>query len=379
MAKHTRKTSRTKKQQSPAEAASTQPNRSPLLRSGFVILNAVFFVIFVAGLSINTLAMVGGTHPNTDLTVRDSRMHEEFRRVTKEVAQLAARQEQDNLTVVQPVELEQQLSIIQIDIQSGAHNRARFELGQLQQRIDNANAKLAQESSIKRSAAAKETPRQGSNIIPILMYHYTPSNFNSQLTILEQRGYHTVTMQQIAAALQGGAGLPAKPVAITFDDGFANQMEAFQLLQKHHMVATYYIISAGQRSRWCIGAGRRYGDPLQPAGGCGDAYLSWDQIGELDRSGTVIIGGHTVDHENLAGESAADQQFEVAQNKQDIESRLGHPIRDFAYPYGAFSATTISIVKAAGYTTAVTTLPGVSQAAGGLFTLHRVRDALQLP
>jgi peptidoglycan/xylan/chitin deacetylase (PgdA/CDA1 family) len=58
---------------------------------------------------------------------------------------------------------------------------------------------------------------------------------------------------------------------------------------------------------------------------------------------------------------------------------LGHPIRHFAYPYGAYNQTSIDLAREAGYLTAVTTLPGDYQPAGSDFVLRRARDTLSLP
>jgi peptidoglycan/xylan/chitin deacetylase (PgdA/CDA1 family) len=118
---------------------------------------------------------------------------------------------------------------------------------------------------------------------------------------------------------------------------------------------------------------------MQPTNGCGDAYLSWDQVRALDRSGLITIGGHTVDHANLAGLSDHDQAAEILDSKVGIEQQLGHPIRHFAYPYGAYNDTSINLVRQAGYVTAVTTLPGSYQAPGYQYTLRRLRDAMELP
>jgi peptidoglycan/xylan/chitin deacetylase (PgdA/CDA1 family) len=367
----------------PAAAASLHysvPTRNTrmngLSRVGFAAVSAAFFVLIAVGLSINTQAMTGIVHANSEDVIYDHKTYDQFRKVTKEVSDLTIRQEAEKLTVTNPTELEQELSIIQIDIEGGRHAQAVSGLGKIQQHIDAAKAKL---DAAAIAPIAPVMTRINGLSIPILMYHNTPANFDAQLSAIEQKGYHTVTMQQVGAALRGEGGLPTKPVAITFDDGFANQIDAFHLLQSHHMVATYYIISGGERSKWCIGASRRYGDPLQPAGGCGDIYLSWGQVSELDHSGTIEIGGHTVDHENLASDTVDAQRFEIFTNKRDIEQHLGHPIQSFAYPYGAFNGAAIQLTRDAGYTTAVTTLPGISQSLNGIYTLHRIREVSQLP
>ncbi len=218
----------------------------------------------------------------------------------------------------------------------------------------------------------------GEQFIPILMYHYTPGDFDQQLSYLQQAGYTAVDLGQVATALSGTGSLPPKPVVITFDDGFADQLAAFEALKRHGMKATYYVINGGPLSQWCIGSGRRHRDSMQPPLGCGDAYLTWDQVRELDRSGLITIGGHTVDHMNLATLSPEEQRYQIVESKLHIEKQLGHPIHDFAYPYGSYTDTTIQIVQESGYRTAVTTMPGDHQIPGQPYTLRRVRDAYSL-
>jgi peptidoglycan/xylan/chitin deacetylase (PgdA/CDA1 family) len=267
------------------------------------------------------------------------------------------------------------LSQARLDAANGDFDLARDDLKSIQTSLDNLNLELAGGSG---SATAAVTAASGSVLLPILIYHYTPPDFEQQLQYLVAHNYNVIDMRQALAGLEGEP-LPPKPIVITFDDGYENQMQAFELLKKYNMKATFYIINGGVESRWCIGAGRRYHDPLQPPTGCGDAYLTWSQVRTLDKSGLITIGGHTIDHENLATLSPSDQQFEIDASKAGIEAELGHPIYDFAYPYGAYNATTISLVQQAGYLTAVSTDPGDYQSLSNEYTLNRIRTVYGLP
>ena len=222
------------------------------------------------------------------------------------------------------------------------------------------------------------TPSARQFQVPILIYHKTPVDFEQQLIVLRQRGYTSITPSQLVAAW-GGAGLPVKPVIITFDDGFADQMNAYALLVKYQTKATFYIIDGGPSSNWCIGASRRYNDPSQSASGCGDAYLNWDQIRQLDASGLITIGSHTIDHSDLPTLTADQQRHEIIDGKAELERELGHGVSDFAYPYGDYNATTIAIVKQAGFTTAVTTALGTLQSTDNRYNLTRIRSTNDLP
>ncbi len=308
-----------------------------------------------------------------------AKLQAEYGRTVKALHQFEARQSELHAQVVAPSEIDRQLSMISLDAQSGQFVAARNDIRSLKQAVANWNLEL---SSGPKSVAASSNPRPAAAVggvrVPILLYHYPPPDFDAQLTHLERAGYTVIDLDQALAGLRGEA-LPAKPVVITFDDGFSAQMSAFEALKRHNMKATFYIIYGGEASRWCLGADRRYNDPLQPPNGCGDGYLNWDQVKLLDASGLITIGGHTINHRNLVTLSEADQRFEIETGKAMLEKQLGHSVRHFAYPYGQFNNLTIKIVQEAGYLTAVTTIPGIDHPAGSAFTLRRERNAFALP
>jgi peptidoglycan/xylan/chitin deacetylase (PgdA/CDA1 family) len=159
-------------------------------------------------------------------------------------------------------------------------------------------------------------------------------------------------------------------------------MTAASILARHHMPATFYIINGGPDTGWCIGAGRND----HSHGNCGDAYLSWDQIRALDRTGLVAIGSHTVDHpcdQNgynlyLTTMTPEQRRAEIAGSKAEIEQQLGHAINHFAYPCGVYNQTVINDVRAAGFTTATTIVAGTWQPFGSQYELRRIRDTYSL-
>jgi peptidoglycan/xylan/chitin deacetylase (PgdA/CDA1 family) len=295
--------------------------------------------------------------------------------LTKQLATFQDRQAKLGHSVIGADVVSDELSTIQLDAATRQYKEARSRIRALSLKVVAWDSQLSRETVASGEASTSSVGLS----VPILLYHYTPANFAAQLDHLKTHNYNIVDMDQVAAAMSGGTPLPDKPVVITFDDGFTNQLQAFDILRRYNMKATFYIITGGAASQWCIGAGRRYHDPLQPAGGCGDSYLTWDQVRMLDRSGLITIGAHTVDHQNLAADSPQQQLFEIDQSKAQLESQLGHVVKHFCYPYGTYNQTTIDIVRQAGFLTAVTTLPGTIQPPGSLFTLRRIRDTLSLP
>jgi peptidoglycan/xylan/chitin deacetylase (PgdA/CDA1 family) len=359
-------------------AAATTPKSQHTRKLGRWELIAAYSslaVVLAIGLITTTHSLQTAHHTVTQTTANATTNESRLHQLSEQVGSLETAEEITHIQIVSDTALEQQLSQIQHEITRGRYGQVTVTINKFAGQVTAYQTKLAGQVA----PTATTLPSNPTLTVPILVYHKTPDNFDAQLDVLEQKNYHTITMAQLTAALHNLGSLPPKPVVITFDDGFADQMQAFSLLQQHHMVATFYIIDGGAESRWCIGAGRRYNDPLQPPTGCGDAYLSWNQVRQLDRSGIITIGSHTIDHPDLATESSQQQQYEIIQGKQELEAQLGHPVYDFAYPYGSYNATTLAIVKQAGFATAVTTTAGISQSLAGIYTLDRVRDPNALP
>lgn len=207
--------------------------------------------------------------------------------------------------------------------------------------------------------------------LPVLMYHHiepiranmnarqklfvvTPQAFLQQMQGLHDAGYTTVTPDDLAAAwADGGAHLPAKPVMITFDDGFRDQYDnAVPVLKRFGMKGVFFVVTEATRLR----------------GSMTDAMFK-----ELDRTGVGYIASHTEHHAFLTKYSAAARWNEINGSKTHLEELLGHPVTVFAYPYGSWNPTVVSELKKAGYTMAFGVRLGSLQYASMAFDLHRIR------
>jgi peptidoglycan/xylan/chitin deacetylase (PgdA/CDA1 family) len=207
--------------------------------------------------------------------------------------------------------------------------------------------------------------------VPILMYHYirpapsiytdylgyrltvTPGDFTAQMDWLASSGYHPIDFNDLRAYFSGVMPLPAKPVVITLDDGYADlYTTAYPILQAHKFKAVAYIVTS------FVGQAR---------------YVTAAQVQEMDRHG-IMIASHTVDHANVAKASLYWATAQLAASKTWLENLTGHSVVDFAYPSGKYSATAIAALQATGYDTAVTELPGTvhSRADRYLWTRERV-------
>ncbi len=206
--------------------------------------------------------------------------------------------------------------------------------------------------------------------LPILMYHYvrtppstrtdllgfkltvSPQDFQSQMDWLDANGYHPVDFNDVRAYFAGVRPLPARPVIITLDDGYADlYTTAFPILAAHGFKAVAYIVSG------FVGKSR---------------YVTQDQVLAMDRGG-IEVASHTVDHADLARASAGSVMYQLVQSKRWLEQLVGHPVVDFAYPSGQFTVQVVAALKLAGYDTAVTEQTSTVHSLADRYTWARVR------
>ena len=183
----------------------------------------------------------------------------------------------------------------------------------------------------------------------------TPEAFATQIAWLAE----ACPLISLEAAAAGTPG-----VAITFDDGYRdNLIHALPVLEQHGCPATLFAVSA------CLGGTLPF--EKEPETG---ALLSGDELRELATRG-IAIGGHTRRHPRLSTLPEAAQEAEIAGCRSDLEQILGQPVTAFAYPYGAapdYDATSVRLVRAAGFTLACSNRYGPVQAGDAPFTLRRI-------
>jgi len=100
--------------------------------------------------------------------------------------------------------------------------------------------------------------------------------------------------------------------------------------------------------------------------------LTWTELRQLAAAG-VEIGSHGVDHElHHAAQDPEVRRRELVESKREIEQQLGRPCRFFAFPNGDHCEHSAREVEAAGYELAFTTQPGLVRADCNRFLLPRV-------
>ena len=166
-------------------------------------------------------------------------------------------------------------------------------------------------------------------LVPIFMYHHisnqptanlldynltvTTTDFDAQLTWMQQQGYSSITQTELFDALYDGKVLPKHPMILSFDDGYQDvYTDALPALLAHHYRGVFYIIT----------------------GMIGGRYMRWDQVRTLAQDG-MQISSHTIHHINV-GEPPAwtSTQQELLQSKATLEAQIGQPVQFFCYPSG---------------------------------------------
>ena len=283
--------------------------------------------------------------------------------------------------------------------------------------------------------------------VAILMYHsvmndplqaastlggivHSTKVFREQMELIA-RDYNTLTLADVLLFVQGEKEPPTRSVAITFDDGYADNFEvAMPVLDQTGVPAAFYVVVdcvenarlpwparlryafyTTKKSTWAESNGtlwplksfeQRDGaflkacdDCCQLAGARQEQFVSgierdldaefrsaenpmmtWDQLCGLTRRGH-IVGSHTMTHPNMAYLPDADLQIEFAESKRSLEERLNSPIDHFSYPCPALSPhwrdRTVEASAQAKYRTAVTTNGGPVRRNHNPLRLRRVR------
>jgi peptidoglycan/xylan/chitin deacetylase (PgdA/CDA1 family) len=239
--------------------------------------------------------------------------------------------------------------------------------------------------------------------------------------------FHPMTVREAAAQLQRGR-LPPRAICITFDDGYADNIEvAVPILRARGAGATFFVSTGfiGGGCMWNdvviesvrqaqtaldlqdLGLGQhelrsatsrrqavsqileglKYLDPEQrlhhsrviaeragakiPA----DLMMSKAQLRALASQG-MEVGAHCVSHPILSRIGTEQARQEIRESKRLLEQTLGERVSSFAYPNGRpgldYERRHVDMVRDAGFEVAVTTAWGCARRGCDPYQLPRV-------
>jgi len=184
--------------------------------------------------------------------------------------------------------------------------------------------------------------------VPILIYHsiaeynghgskelyVTPENFEKQMIYLRDQGYTLLTFDRWQDSKKVN-----KPIFITFDDGYKNNLNAFAIFQKlstrqFKPTGTIFVISD------FIGRSNR---------------LSRVDLKRLSDSGLISIQSHTATHPDLT--KVENLKYELKESKEKIQQITGKQVIALAYPFGNTNEQVMAETKKY-YLFGLTTTPG---------------------
>ena len=255
--------------------------------------------------------------------------------------------------------------------------------------------------------------------------------FAEQMELLARR-FHPVSLGGMLHFLRGEKPIPRRAVAVTFDDGYADNFEfAAPVLARFGIHAAFYLtvdsVASGNPPWFCrlrrafastrkkvwtdstdgsvrslaaskegeaayrIAvdrcarlAGKAQEQALQaiehdldvePLSAREGLMLNWEQARALQQAGHTV-GSHTLTHPNLAHVDEAAARQELEDSKHILENELGGTVVHFSYPHPTldphWTEQTVAMTEKAGYETAVTTMAGPVRKRDNPLTVRRI-------
>lgn len=281
-------------------------------------------------------------------------------------------------------------------------------------------------NDINRHTAFDNVWNDSNGKVCVLLYHrvcrlqlnvwglaISPENFEQHIKYYKQN-YDIVRFEE------DWTGIDRPALAITFDDGYADNFKyALPILEKYQVPATIFVSTGNigndrefwwdelervvffsskteyyfypcneilrignypekenacrkirlylkellpeQRELFLAEMGRELG-----VDGCPREFnrsLTEDELVKMAESPYITIGGHTVTHNMLSAEPVYMQEWEITESKNRIERIIDREIEVFSYPFGAdkdLNESSIECVEKAGYRKAATTSVGLA-------------------
>ena len=265
------------------------------------------------------------------------------------------------------------------------------------------------------------------------------SDFEKHVRYFARR-YHILSLDEVIDTIRAGKKLPRNAVVFTFDDGYADNFIAAEILKRYNASGTIYLtVSCIDRTEpfWLFEVNhlilktRQSHLRLQINGNqielsltdsarrntaireivkiiksnnravretvreqmrkqlaeenyraaADNVMLKWEQVKSMLHNG-MIMGGHTMTHLNLPNADPPEAQQEIISCREALEKKLGIPIRHFSVPnsgpYPYYNDQIKQMVAESGYVSAVTSAHGFAGPESDLLQLRRIRTVPEL-
>lgn len=249
--------------------------------------------------------------------------------------------------------------------------------------------------------AVPRTPAAQTADVAILMYHAFTENeaetssvctlaseFERQLSALRDAGYTSVGYADLIEFVNGKGKLPEKPLLISIDDGYQNNLDlAAPLLEKYGFCANIAVIGVS------IGH-TTYKDtdiPIMP-------HFSLEDARPWIKRGVLTVTTHSYDMHQIAavdgndcrrgvlqmpGETEPDYIAALTQDYTHAQEQLaglpGKVLPVFTYPFGAYSELSERVLQEQGVQVTVTIADGANRLVKGEPETLRLLRRINVP
>lgn len=249
--------------------------------------------------------------------------------------------------------------------------------------------------------AVPRTPAAQTADVAILMYHAFTENeaetssvctlaseFERQLSALRDAGYTSVGYADLIEFVNGKGKLPEKPLLISIDDGYQNNLDlAAPLLEKYGFCANIAVIGVS------IGH-TTYKDtdiPIMP-------HFSLEDARPWIKRGVLTVTTHSYDMHQIAAVDGNDCRHGVLQMPDEAEPDYiaaltqdythaqeqlaglpGKVLPVFTYPFGAYSELSERVLQEQGVQVTVTIADGANRLVKGEPETLRLLRRINVP
>jgi peptidoglycan/xylan/chitin deacetylase (PgdA/CDA1 family) len=240
-------------------------------------------------------------------------------------------------------------------------------------------------------------------------YAITRDQLGQVVDYFDREGFTPIGLPQ----LQAGVDPSRNYVMFTFDDGYANNLAAFDMLERAGVPALLSVNTgntlSGEAFWWDVlyrelraagestaridlerdrlidtppadvrrELGRRFGEDAFRARGELDRPISVAELRSLAARPLISIANHTVDHESLAGGDRQRVEASLRRSQQQLHQLIGRTSTAIAYPYGRYDEATLASCRELSFEIGLTGRFGkLPHAAGGV---GPGTSSLQLP
>lgn len=214
--------------------------------------------------------------------------------------------------------------------------------------------------------ATKSTQKEVEGItVPIIMYHginqnasrlgtyvVSPETIENDLSFLKENGYETVVVGDLINYVYDDTPLPKKPVILSFDDGYYNNLVYLpDILKKYNAKATIAVVG-------------EFTDKFSKADSHNVNYshLTWEDLQDISKSGYFEITNHTYNMHSTDGrigcfkmKNETDEQYkenltaDLMKMQDTLKEKANIDCRVFTYPYGKICNSSVDIIKEMGF------------------------------